>query len=395
VKIIHRRVWTLGSEEHQASETREADDKLAKDVARLYSWANVDDATYRDFSRQRKIRRAPVDLGTQAQATFQSPPAPTEIAPQPQNPLAQGFRQSAFDAAVSAAKIPPPHAPLRHPKEFSPSSGSMEFPPASRPGTSTSRLEQGERVSTEGTDIRPVIALYSVAGGVGKTTLCANLGRALYTFGDRVLLIDASGSGLLPFYFGANDLSPGLHTYFTPEIQRPPMRILGADDVTAEWLNGEVNNEMYSSYWTLFDLGAASLNLMPLILAKCSFLLIPLLPDLNSILTVSKVESSLEAIRSMGVEVPSPFYLFNQFDPENPIDQGARELVLRQCGGRLLPLSIGYDPEASGAIAARKTVIDYAAGAEITSASMKLAALFQRAVTVSRTRRSFAPWNQA
>src|ERR1700748_482673 len=36
----------------------EADSDLAKDVANLYSWANVEGAPYRDFSRQKKIRLA-------------------------------------------------------------------------------------------------------------------------------------------------------------------------------------------------------------------------------------------------------------------------------------------------------------------------------------------------
>jgi len=236
------------------------------------------------------------------------------------------------------------------------------------------------------------MAVYSVAGGVGKTTLCANLGRALYSIGDRVLLVDASGSGLLPFYFGKNDLGPGIHTFFAPGIHRPPLRVIGADEITSEWLNCEVKAAMDTTYWTIFDLGAASTALLPQILAMCTFLLIPLLPDLNSILTISRVESSLETMRSRGVEVPSPFYLFNQFDPDDPIDQGARDLVLRQCGGRLLPFSIRHDPEAARAIAARKTVLDHAPGAEIASECMKLATLFHQTVAIRRARKSQERW---
>jgi cellulose biosynthesis protein BcsQ len=373
---------------------RDSDDKLAKDVARLYSWAHVEDAPYRDFFRQRK-----------------SPPPPVEV---PDEPLAESDREISPDDSASAphtltpaARQPliadpmmpgngmrdrsePPIAPPANPWEHrfpTPASTVIADPSEAFPEPKPPALP-------EAVEFRPVLSVYSVAGGVGKTTLCANLGRALYSIGDRVLLVDASGSGLLPFYFGANDLSPGAHTYFVPGIHRPPMRVIDANEITPEWLDGDVRREMDSSWWTLFDLGTASAALLPQILAMSSFLLIPLLPDLNSILTVSRVESSLEAMRAKGVEIPSPFYLFNQFDPENPIDQGARDLVLRQCGGRLLPLSIRHDPEAAGAIASRKTVIDHAPGSEIAAACMKLAALFHRAVTVSRNRRTSVRWDE-
>jgi cellulose biosynthesis protein BcsQ len=265
--------------------------------------------------------------------------------------------------------------------------------PAISAGMPTMVPEVRRSASAVPSDFHPVISVYSLAGGVGKTTVSANLGRALYAIGDRVLLVDASGSGLLPFYFGKNDLGAGLHTYFVPGIHRPPLRVIGADEITPEWLNGELKREMDVSYWTIFDLGPASTSVLPQILAMSTFLLVPLLPDLNSILTVSRVESSLETMRSRGSEIPSPFYLFNQFDPDDPIDQEARDLVVRQCGGRLLPLSIRHDSEAARAIASRKTVIDLAPGSEIASTCVQLASLFHRTAITSRVRRSSAQWD--
>ena len=96
-----------------------------------------------------------------------------------------------------------------------------------------------------------------------------------------------------------------------------------------------------------------------------------------------------------GTEIPSPFYLFNEFDPQDPVDQEARELVLRECGGRLLPLSIRHDIEAARAIAMRKTVLDHAPGAEIARASVRLAALLRRTVTASYSHRRPFRWNEA
>ena len=55
----------------------------------------------------------------------------------------------------------------------------------------------------------PLVALFSLAGGVGKTSLVATLGRALSLLGERVVLTDTTSSGLLPYYFGERESCPG------------------------------------------------------------------------------------------------------------------------------------------------------------------------------------------
>ena len=47
----------------------------------------------------------------------------------------------------------------------------------------------------------PVVAVFSLAGGVGKTCLVATLGRALAALGEHVLLADTAACGLLPLLF--------------------------------------------------------------------------------------------------------------------------------------------------------------------------------------------------
>ena len=61
----------------------------------------------------------------------------------------------------------------------------------------------------------PVLAVFSLAGGVGKTSLVATLGRALSARGEKVLLVDTAAFGLLPFFFGARDQRPGVLRTFT------------------------------------------------------------------------------------------------------------------------------------------------------------------------------------
>ena len=62
----------------------------------------------------------------------------------------------------------------------------------------------------------PVMAVFSLAGGVGKTSLVATLGRALSARCERVLLVDTAAYGLLPFFFGARDQRPGVLRTFSP-----------------------------------------------------------------------------------------------------------------------------------------------------------------------------------
>ena len=76
--------------------------------------------------------------------------------------------------------------------------------------------EQQERRVRQKETRTPVLAVFSLAGGVGKTSLVATLGRALSSMGEKVLLTDTTSHGLLPFYFGASELRQGVVRTFSP-----------------------------------------------------------------------------------------------------------------------------------------------------------------------------------
>jgi cellulose biosynthesis protein BcsQ len=329
-------VKQVGGNKSKFAAEHKCEDRLAQDVAHLYSLAKIDGAPYRDFSR------------------FKNHPAQL-LTPNGAPPAALALAESAESVQVHC-----------------------ESPTLGEPDVAYP--ERRTRFAVAGRKFRPAMAIYSLSGGVGKTTLAANIGRALHSAGQRVLLVDASGCCLLPFYFGANDLHPGLHTFFDPHSDCAPLCIISTDRITPAWIAGEVKAGMDTAYWTIFDLGPAATAVLPQILEMCAFVLIPLLPDLNSILSVARIEPLFESMRRHGAGIPSPFYLFNRFDSEDPVDEGAYELVRRQCGGRLLPWFIHNDVEAARAIASRRTVVDYAPDAELANASSKLAALLERAV---------------
>jgi cellulose biosynthesis protein BcsQ len=243
-------------------------------------------------------------------------------------------------------------------------------------------------------ETRPVLALYSLAGGVGRTTLCANLGRVLCSLGEQVLLVDASGSGLLPFYFGASDLRPGLRTFVSPGMSNSTLKVIGADEVNSYWLNNDVKGAMATSHRTLFDLGPAATAFLPEIFNITSTILVPLLPDLNSILSIPRVEASLAKMRSEGLNVPLPLYLFNQFDEENPTDHQAREFVGRQCGNRLLPFVIRHGAEVAEAMAARMTVADHGPESQLTQDYVDLAKWLRKVAPASVSAKSPGLWTE-
>jgi cellulose synthase operon protein YhjQ len=348
--------------------TPEIDSDLAKDVANLYSWANVEDASYRDFSRQRKIRhiRHATDVDIRKSEGAHSPDVSIEN-------QAQAFQPSIAPPVTES--ISSPAAPVV-PQSESPSIFFESALPESIPAVS------------------PALAIYSLAGGVGKTTLCANLGRIFCATKERVLLVDASGSGLLPFYFGATDLRSGLRTFVSPDANYPPMQVIGTNEITKQWFDEEVKTAMKKVQRTIFDLGPAAMSLLPEILSMCGTVLVPMLPDLNSILTVSRIEGSFKAMQAAGKEIPEVFYVFNQFDPQDSIDQRAHALVERQCGERLLPITVRDSAEVAKAIASRMTVADHAPGSAVTQDYLELASWLRTRSPVRAASRMQARWSE-
>ena len=58
----------------------------------------------------------------------------------------------------------------------------------------------------------------------------------------------------------------------------------------------------------------------------CTVVLVPLLPDLNSMVAVSGIERAL-GVQSGDPRTPTVFYLFNRFDELSSNDQRARDYV--------------------------------------------------------------------
>lgn len=251
----------------------------------------------------------------------------------------------------------------------------------------------------------PVLAVFSLAGGVGKTSLIASLGRALSSRGERVLLVDTAAYGLLPFFFGARDQRPGMLRTFNPpgasadapiqlvtldpegqppeyantegaQPQAPEHQTFQGQGGSADWLLQEIGRYARSTHRILVDLPTASGATTRRILRMTPTVVVPVLPDMNSVVSVSAIESFFRnhgaGINTGGKQI-LPFYLLNQFDYSLPLHLDVREILREQIGDRLLPFALRRSPTVSEALAEGMTVIDYAPNAVVAEDFASLA----------------------
>jgi cellulose synthase operon protein YhjQ len=215
----------------------------------------------------------------------------------------------------------------------------------------------------------PVLAVFSLAGGVGKTSLVATLGRALSARGERVLLVDTAAYGLLPFFFGARDQRPGvLRTFTAPgatgdaPIQMITMdpETLGPETAPQETLTQEVSRHARGAGRVIVDLATASGAITRRLLRMAPTVLVPVVPDLSSVVSVSSIDAFFQHNVSASGQQVRPFYVLNQFDPSLPLHLDVREVLREQLGDRLLPFALRRAPAVSEALAEGMTVVDYA-----------------------------------
>ena len=220
-------------------------------------------------------------------------------------------------------------------------------------------------------DLRaPVIAFFSLAGGVGKSSLTATLGRALSASGERVLLVDTAAFGVLPFFYGASDRRPGvLRTFNAPGAGKSaPVRMIAIDPVSVgqepfgsgtssqDELVQEIARYAQGASRVLVDLATASAETIRRIMPLSPTVLVPVIPDMNSMVSVS----SIDAFFQRSDDGVLPYYILNQFDPALSLHLDLRKVLRNQLGDRLLPFVLRRSPVVSEALAEGITVIDYA-----------------------------------
>jgi cellulose biosynthesis protein BcsQ len=221
----------------------------------------------------------------------------------------------------------------------------------------------------------PVLAIFSLAGGVGKTSLAATLGRALSSQGERVVLTDTTSHGLLPFYFGARELRPGVVRTFSPPVggTGEPIALvsyeldgMGEDEARQRKLMEEIPRNAQCNDRVVLDLSSGSSWLIRRMAELQPTVLVPMAPDMNSVIGLQAVERVFQGIVDGEGRTLLPFYVLNQFDASLPLHLDVREVFRRQLGDRLVRFAIRRSPAVSEALAEGMTVVDYAPDAPVS-----------------------------
>ncbi len=239
-------------------------------------------------------------------------------------------------------------------------------------------LEPGHAVELR----TPALSVMSLSGGVGKTSIVATLGRALSAVGEKVLLVDANSHGLLPYYFGARELRQGTARTFTPPagnggapvlLVKHEIEQVSRNEAAQRRVIEEIGRKARGSQRVVVDLGTSAAWLALRLAAVQPWVLVPVAPDTNSVVTTQTVERLFAEIVDVHGQPVTPYYVLNQYDASLPLHLDVREVLRRSLGERLLRVTLRRSPLVAEALAQGMTVIDYAPTAPVTEDYMNLA----------------------
>ncbi len=322
----------------------------------------------------------------------QTPPLREDIyepGPIPAQPWGQGLPQASPPVSPQASPMAETQEPVERPAWLTPERPDFPAQPAVPHAPEDTLQGSRDRLTsrwyalrgvfeTQGAPVEapapvparaPVVAIFSLAGGVGKTSLVATMGRALSSRGERVLLVDTAAYGLLPFFFGAHDQRPGQLRTFSPpgtSTDAPIQMVtidadgLGAESSNQDALCAEIGKYSRGVSRVIVDLATASGATTRRVLKMAPLVLVPMVPDMNSVVSVSSIDSFFQHNPNAAMKSAMPYYFLNQFDPSLPLHLDIREVLREQLGDRLLPFVVRRSPAVSEALAEGMTVMDYA-----------------------------------
>jgi cellulose synthase operon protein YhjQ len=205
------------------------------------------------------------------------------------------------------------------------------------------------------------LSFASCAGGVGKTTLCATVARALSSRLCNVLIADRCTEGIVPYYFSMERQSAGgLQTVF-PNARRSGYQMVlvaaPCDEQpsapTAAWLE-QLQAE---SILTLQDLPTFNGQGTQSALDRAGQVVVPLVPDVQSIASIARFEklsSTLDERQSGRV-----LFVLNRFDEARPLHREIRTHLERLLEDRLAPVAVRESEYVPESLSLGMTVLDH------------------------------------
>jgi cellulose synthase operon protein YhjQ len=249
----------------------------------------------------------------------------------------------------------------------------------------------------------PMLLVYSLAGGVGKTSLAATLGRALSSQGEKVLLIDTTSRGLLPYYFGERELRPGEVRTFQPPAGSPGVPVslvtydaasINEDERQQESLTDEILRNGHDNQRMVLDLSSGPSWLVRRMVELHPIVLVPMTGDMNSVISLQAVESVFQSIADRDGRPLLPYYVLNQFEPSLPLHLDVREVLRRHLGDRLLRFVVRRSQAVSEALAEGMTVVDYAPDAAVSQDYMDVATWLRSVSPPAKAESPGQQWSQ-
>ena len=396
-----------------------------EDIATLYSRARIEWTRYWDFSASRKQVRQQLHLGVVREPLeWPSPAAPVaEFQSQPKEELPQVQLQEVKIEDPELQDSPAQEAPQVQTSVVRTTEAQTIEMEAQGPQPEPMRQATTPGAATRWHALRsifdpaqasvdpasfpafeprpPIVVVFSLAGGVGKTCLVATLGRVLSALGEHVLLAETAACGLLPFYFGSRELRPGVvRTFFPPgafgEDCDEPVQMLNlqgdgspGDGNQPDALLADLLRDGHGASRIVVDVATANRKWMSRLLSLRPTLLVPILPDMSSVACLG----ALEALDASSASGEKALYLLNQFDASLPLHRDVRAILQQQLGDRLLPFVLHRGSLVSEALAEGMTVIDYAPGSEIAADYRDLAG-WLRSLSAPATAGSGVRWSE-
>ena len=130
-------------------------------------------------------------------------------------------------------------------------------------------------------------------------------------------------------------------------------------------LTGEILRHLKGNDRLFLDLPSGASWLLGRMAELYPTVLVPLAPDMNSVISLQAVERLFRATADSGGRPMQPYYVLNQFDAALALHLDVREVLRRQLGDRLLRVAIRRSPAVSEALAEGMTVLDYAPDAPV------------------------------
>jgi chromosome partitioning protein len=230
------------------------------------------------------------------------------------------------------------------------------------------------------------IAVFSMKGGTGKTTLTGSLGWVLAEQGHRVLMIDMDPQGHLSQLFDVRPVKGQTKLYYVliheqplgeavVPTSHPNLSLIPATEdhfylnsalLSKPWREWKLKDALYALHpfpydTVIIDLGA-SLSLSTYVaLFAAKILIIPVLPDLLSYLSLKSLFTFLDkTCKYYKYSFDMIWVLMNRVNSHRPLDRENKKALEKYYQRFLMPVVVREDVRFSEAARERVAISTYA-----------------------------------